>query len=94
MTAARASVAKAATSISPAAIPAVVRISLNPNNPIHTDSTYPPSVASANPAPAAAASQLRVTSTAAAKTNPTMTCSRNSQPIVGMDRYPVRYKSR
>ena len=38
VTAARASVAKAATSISPAAIPAVVRTSLNPNNPIHTDS--------------------------------------------------------
>ena len=29
---------KAATSISPAAIPARVRISLNPNNPIHTAS--------------------------------------------------------
>ncbi len=36
--AARASVAKAATSISPAAIPALVRTSLNPNNPIHTAS--------------------------------------------------------
>jgi hypothetical protein len=32
-----ASVAKAATSTSPATIPAVVRISLNPNRPIHTD---------------------------------------------------------
>jgi hypothetical protein len=29
--------AKAATSITPATIPAVVRISLNPNKPIHTD---------------------------------------------------------
>ena len=31
-------VAKAATSISPAAIPALVRTSLNPNSPIHTAS--------------------------------------------------------
>ena len=31
-----ASAAKAATSITPAAIPAVVRISLNPNRPVHT----------------------------------------------------------
>ena len=37
-TAARmASTAKAATSITPATIPAVVRTSLNPNSPIHTD---------------------------------------------------------
>jgi len=33
-----ANVAKAATSMSPAAIPALVRTSLNPNNPIHTAS--------------------------------------------------------
>jgi hypothetical protein len=26
--------------------------------------------------------------------NPAMTCSRNSQPIVGTDRYPVRYRSK
>ena len=32
-----ASAAKAATSITPAAIPAMVRVSLNPNRPIHTD---------------------------------------------------------
>ena len=36
--AARASTAKAATSISPAAIPALVRTSLNPNSPTHTAS--------------------------------------------------------
>jgi len=36
--AARASVAKAATSISPAAIPALVRTSLYPNNPVQTAS--------------------------------------------------------
>ena len=36
--AARASVAKAATSISPAAIPALVRTSLKPNSPTHTAS--------------------------------------------------------
>ena len=38
VSAARASTAKAATSIRPAAMPAVVRTSLNPNSPIHTDS--------------------------------------------------------
>jgi len=48
-------------------------------------------VDSAKAAPAAAASPLRVASTTAATANPAMTCSRNSQPITGTDRYPVRY---
>ena len=39
----------------------------------------------ANPAPAAAASQLPVTRMATASTNAAMTCSRNNQPIVGID---------
>jgi len=81
-----ASAAKAATSITPATIPAVVRISLNPNRPIHTDSRYPPRVARANPAPAAAMSRLPVASTAAARPKAVITWSRNSQPRVGIDR--------
>ena len=47
-------------------------------------------VDSASAALAAAASRLRVTSAAMVSTNPTMTCSRNSQPMVGIFRYPVR----
>ena len=39
----------------------------------------------ANPAPAAAASQLRVTGIAMASAYAVMICSRNSQPIVGID---------
>src|SRR5215472_1608195 len=89
-----ASAAKAATSITPATMPAVVRISLKPNRPIHTDSRYPPRVDRANPAPAAARSRLPVASTAAARPNAVITCSRNSQPRVGIGRYPVRYRSR
>src|SRR5205814_1837503 len=37
---------------------------------------------------------LPVASTAAARTNPAITWSRNSQPMVGMFLKPVRYKSR
>src|SRR6516225_9155981 len=37
---------------------------------------------------------LRGASTTAAKANPAMTCSRNSQPIAGIDRYPVRCRYR
>src|SRR6266536_2337090 len=36
---------KAATSTTPATMPAVVRTSVNPNSPIHTDSRYPPRAA-------------------------------------------------
>src|ERR1022692_41985 len=68
-----ASAANATTSMIPAMIPAVVRTSLNPNRPIHTDKRYPPSVDRANPAPAAAASLLPVASTAAASTKAAMT---------------------
>ena len=39
----------------------------------------------ANPAPAAAASQLRVTRIATASRNAAMICSRNNQPMVGID---------
>ena len=39
----------------------------------------------ANPAPAAAASQWRVTRIATASTNAAIICSRNSQPMVGID---------
>ena len=35
-----------------------------------------------------------MTSTASPRPKAAITCSKNSQPIVGMDRYPVRYKSR
>ncbi len=68
-----ASAANAATSTIPAAIPAVLRISLNPNRPIHTDWRYPPRVASASVAPAAASSRLPVASTAAATLNTALT---------------------
>jgi hypothetical protein len=51
-------------------------------------------VDSANAALAAAAIRLCVTRTAAVRTYPTMNCMRNSQPMVGIDRYPVRYKYR
>ena len=94
MSAASASIANAATSISPAAIPALVRTSLNPNSPIRMASRYALSVDSANTALAAATSRLRVTSAVAARTKAAMNCTRNSQPIVGIDRYPVRYRSR
>ena len=40
----------------------------------------------ANPAPAAAASGLAVRAIAAARTNAAITCSRKSQPMVGMVR--------
>src|SRR5215813_12433600 len=86
--------AKPATSMIPATTPAVVRISVNPNSPVHTDSRYPPRVARANPAPAAAIRRLPAASTAAARANAVITWSRNSQPTVGIDRYPVRYRSR
>ncbi|HEX6450341.1 MAG TPA: hypothetical protein VF060_12880 [Trebonia sp.] len=68
-----ASTANAATSIRPATIPAVVRTSLNPNKPIQTERRYPPRVAAANPAPAAAASRLPDASTTAARTNAAIT---------------------
>ena len=77
-----------------ASIPTEVRTSRNPKSPIHTDSTYPPSVERANPAPAAAAKRLPVASTTKPRTNAAMIWSKNSQPMVGTVRYPVRYKSR
>ena len=40
----------------------------------------------AKPAPAAAASGLPVRAIAAARANAAITCNRNSQPMVGMDR--------
>ena len=86
MRARTASAAKAATSITPATIPAVVRTSLNPNSPIQTDRRYPPRVARAKPAPAAAASRLPVTRTARARPKAAITCSRNIQPMVGTER--------
>ena len=43
---------------------------------------------------AAAASRLPVSSTARARANAAITWKRNSQPIVGMLRKPVRYRSR
>ncbi len=49
---------------------------------------------SANPALAAAAIRLCVTRTAAVRMYPTMNCIRNSQPMVGIDRYPVKYRYR
>ena len=70
----------------PAAIPAVVRTSVNPNRPPHTDAMYPPRVATANPAPVAATILLPETSTATARTKAAITWSRNSQPIVGIVR--------
>ncbi len=45
---------------------------------------------SANAALAAAAMRLWVTRTATVRMYPTMNCMRNSQPMVGIDRYPVR----
>src|SRR5690348_10584509 len=91
---------KASTSTTPATMPAVVRTSLNPNSPVQTDKRYPPRVARAKPAPAAAASRLAttsrlgMTSTASPRPKAAITCSRNSHPIVGIVRYPVRYRSR
>jgi hypothetical protein len=52
-------VANAATSITLAAMPAVVRTYLNPNSPVHTDRREPPRVASAKTAAAAAARGFR-----------------------------------
>jgi hypothetical protein len=86
ITASPARAAKAATSTTPAAIPAVVRTSLNPNRPIHKDSRLPPSVARENTAPAAAASLAAETSTATPRTKAAMTWNKNSQPMVGIDR--------
>src|SRR5260370_21928890 len=45
-------------------------------------------------APAALTSQLRDTAIRMASPKAVIVCSRNSQPIVGIDRYPVRYRSR
>ena len=70
----------------PAVSPAELRTSVKPNRPAHTDRRYPPRVATANPAPAAATILLPRASTAAASRKPVMTCTRNSQPIVGIVR--------
>ena len=70
----------------PATIPAVVRTSRNPKRLIRNDNRYPPRVAIANPAPAAAARRLLDTRMIAPRTNAVITWSRNSQPIVGIVR--------
>ena len=70
----------------PATIPAVVRTSVNPNRPAHTDAMYPPRVATANPVPTAATILPPEMATATARTKATITWSRNSQPIVGIVR--------
>ena len=88
------STAKAATSMIPATMPAVVRTSVKPNRPTLSDSRYPMSVPIENAAPAAYASRWPVTGIAMASRKAEMTCSRNSGPIVGIELYPVRYKSR
>ena len=80
--------------MTPATMPAVVCISRNPNKPVHMDSRYPPSVAVAKHAPAAALHHRLTASTASASTNPAITCRRKSHPMTGMLRYPVRYRSR
>ncbi len=67
----------------PATIPEVLRTSVKPNRPTRSDSRYPPRVARANPAPAAAASHQPVAAIRAASAKAVMTWSRNSQPIVG-----------
>ena len=78
----------------PATMPEVVRTSVKPNRPTLSDSRYPPRVAIENPAPAAYASRCPVAGIATARPNAAMICSRNSGPIVGIELYPVRYKSR
>src|SRR5215472_5280566 len=85
-TASVASAANAATSISPAAIPAVVRISVKPNRPFQTATRYAQRVARASPAPTAARSRLAETSASAATVNTALTCSRKRRLIVAIDR--------
>ena len=89
-----ASTAKMAMSMIAATMPAVVRTSVKPNNPTLSDSRYPPRVASPNPAPAAYASRRPVSGIATASRKAEMIWSRNSGPMVGIELYPVTYKSR
>ena len=88
------STAKVAMSMIAATMPAVVRTSVKPNNPTLSDSRYPPRVPIANAAPAAYASRWPVSGIATASTKAAIICSRNSGPMVGIELYPVRYKSR
>ena len=77
-----------------ATMPAVVRTSVKPNNPTLSDSRYPPRTPSANNAPAAYASRRPVSGIVTASRKAEIICSRNSGPMVGIELYPVRYKSR
>ena len=88
------STAKMATSMIAATMPAVVRTSVKPNNPTFSDSRYPPRVPIPNAAPAAYASRWPVRGITMASRKAAITCSRNSGPMVGIELYPVRYKSR
>ncbi len=72
--------------MTPATIPAVVRTSRNPKRLTRNDNRYPPRVATANPAPAAAARRLPHTRTIVPRANAVITWSRKSQPIVGIVR--------
>ena len=83
-----------ATSMIAATMPAVVRTSVKPNKPTLSDSRYPPRVPIANAAPAAYASRRPVSGIAMASRKAEIICSRNSGPMVGIELYPVRYKSR
>jgi hypothetical protein len=83
----------------PATIPAVVRTSVNPNNPTRTDSRYPPKLAMANPAPAAAPTRLPETSTAVASTKAAMIlqreqpADRGDRPVPGQVQVEVNRRS-
>ena len=93
-TAPQPSTANAATSMMAATMPAVVRTSVKPNNPSFSESRYPPRTPSANSAPAAYASRRPVRGIAMARPKAAIICSRNSGPMVGIELYPVRYRSR
>ncbi|HTU38807.1 MAG TPA: hypothetical protein VMF35_12490 [Acidimicrobiales bacterium] len=60
--------------------------SLKPKSPLVTESTKPPSVASAKPTPSSAAQTRRTTTTPTPITKPAIDWNKNSGPMVAMER--------